>query len=188
LEDVQGAHANEPLFITSDESTIAVIRSLVEVCLRLKASPNSIGDAITSLSSQPNGPLAGYLFIYVPKRIMPTDSDAAISFLREMMESPSVPAHALHDMAIEMSLDYYGLSRESRTAVVAEFVTLAQRTDIDGATAGFRGLAQLEHFHDEVRTMISPDLLTRLANAYRALTARGHLPRLPSLETGLSIK
>ena len=37
--------------------------------------------------------------------------------------------------------------------VVGRFVDLALQGDIEAATVGFGGLAQIDYFHDEVRTI-----------------------------------
>jgi len=86
-----------------------------------------------------------------------------------------------------MAANYYLLSHKGRRSTVRQFSDLALQKDEMAAKAGFDGLAQVEHFREEVRTMISPPILRRLATEYIGLVQRGKMSRRPKLQHLLEV-
>jgi hypothetical protein len=187
LEDNPLAHAGDPILVTSNDAVASALRKLAADAKRLESAPNLVSDAVASLGRVSDGPLAGYLFVYLSTRTIAKEPDLAISLLLQLIASPSVPSSALRQIVAELGLDYYGLSPASRIAVIKQLVDLAERPDADAAAAGFYGFAQIEVFHSEVGALITPATISELSKSYASSIRAGRLARLPSVERLLRI-
>ena len=182
MEDNYGVREGEAMFITSDEGISETIRYLAKEAKRINAFPEGVSDAVATLNRKPNGPLAGYLFTYITRRLTATDLELVSSLLSQLIESPSVPPAARQAIGLEMMINYSHLSPRGRSAMIARFVDLALNSDIHSTTTGLLGLAHInDHFHNEVNAMISPLARSKLLMAYRA-PALSTMPRNQSLE------
>jgi len=187
LEPVAGVGPGEPLLVTSNERITAWIRSLASEAMKVQDAPETISERVAMIEQSENGPLAGYLFTYLTKRLISRDLDLETSLLGRMLDSKSVPTHAVGDIVMELGVEYSSLSSGARLAVVKHFSELTQRADDEVAARGFAGLAQIEYFHEEVRTMIPPATMVKLASAYRALVRKGRVKQNRSLDALLGV-
>jgi hypothetical protein len=175
--------------VTSNDSLFRKIRRVAAEGVRLETVPEAaIAEAVASLGRNRDGLLAGYLYAYLIQRMTVHSPDLEMSLLGQMIADHSVPTYALREITAEMGVQYFRLSTDGRTTVVRTFVDLAQRTDPQEAANGFVGLAQIEHFHDEVRNIIRPETMRKLAVIYRALVQRRSLSRNPPIEALLGIR
>lgn len=170
LEDMEGAHAGDPLLITKKDRTIEGIRSVLEYAARLDTSPGGLMEAVASVSRLPDGPTAGYLFAYIDGPVAGRDAELHVALLDRLVESPSVPASARDRMAPRMGLEYFRLSASGKSVVVRRFVALSGRPNASLAVLRFRGIAQLHDFNMEMRPLLAPAEIEKLTRHRKVLT------------------
>jgi hypothetical protein len=181
-------HRAEPVLVTSDERETGIIRSLTEKAAQLDSSPDLISEAIASLSSNPNPPLAGYLFTYLTlgRHLPPTD--ITVGFLSQLLGNPSVPAGQADSIAAFLVFRYYYLSPGSKMALISRFAELGQQADLELTKAAYYGLGRIAEFDHSVRAMVPSASLSGLESTYRSLVKKGSIPRNQLFEAGLAIK
>ena len=189
LEPTFGLDEGEPLIVSSNEDVANIGRHLAIEAKRMERFPEGIAGAGASLSSKIDGPMAGYLYVYLQRRQGFIDPEAETSLLSQMIDSPSVPTIAWQDIGVSMMLNYSHLSTGGRGSLVSRFVDLALKPDVQAAAVGFRGLGHIStHLPEEVSAMVDPAMRSKLAVAYRVGLLNRKVSGDKALDTLLGVK
>jgi hypothetical protein len=187
LEQIRATPPGNPMFVTSDNPTSDLIRSVAADVVRLGRDPAEVSEAVSSLSRDPRPSMAGALYVYLTEQVGLGNPALSTRLLGQMIGSPSVPPQTWNLYSGAIVVNFHNLSVGERAVVIERFAELSQHPDARAAAAALYGLAAISEFDGSVGSMIPATAFRKVIASYQSVVASGAFSRNESLERALGI-